>query len=120
MNAVCVSFDRRLSRKLVNAGNALFFRNTDDREGVFGGDVTSLHVAHRLAAVARCDRVLVMEGGTVAEAGPPRELLRQRDPPSRFRRMVLAQGGGALEAEIEEEPHLELSRLNRSTSTAKA
>ena len=36
---------------------------------------TVLTIAHRLATVADADSVLVMEGGYVAECGPPAELL---------------------------------------------
>ena len=59
---------------------------------------TRRHVAHRLPAVADCDRVLVMDGGLVAEVGPPTELLRRSS--SRFLRMVRAQGGEALVVEL--------------------
>jgi len=48
--------------------------------------------------VADCDRVLVMDGGLVAEVGPPTELLRRSS--SRFLRMVRAQGGEALVVEL--------------------
>ena len=36
---------------------------------------TVLIVAHRLATVLDCDRIVVMENGNVAEAGAPAELL---------------------------------------------
>ena len=53
---------------------------------------TVLTIAHRVGTVMDADRVLIMEGGAVAEEGDPRELLR--DPTSAFTRMVAAGGCG--------------------------
>ncbi len=39
--------------------------------------VAVLQVAHSLSAVAAYDRVLLMEGGHIVEAGPPGQLLSQ-------------------------------------------
>ena len=43
---------------------------------------TAIIIAHRLATVQRADRVLVMEGGRVAEQGP--RVALAADPESRF------------------------------------
>jgi len=45
-------------------------------------------VAHRVSAVMRCDRVLVMDAGSIVEDGPPRELLERK---GRFHDMYHAQ-----------------------------
>jgi ATP-binding cassette subfamily B protein len=47
---------------------------------------TTIMIAHRLAVTTRADRVVVMEGGRVAEEGAPTELLRR--PNGRYRRMM--------------------------------
>ena len=39
---------------------------------------TALIIAHRLSTVAIADRVLVIEGGRIAEDGPPGRLLVSR------------------------------------------
>ena len=39
---------------------------------------TALIIAHRLSTVAIADRVLVVEGGRIAEDGPPERLLAGR------------------------------------------
>ena len=39
---------------------------------------TALIIAHRLSTVAIADRVLVIEGGRIAEDGPPGQLLASR------------------------------------------
>jgi ATP-binding cassette, subfamily B, multidrug efflux pump len=44
---------------------------------VLGCGRTVLTVAHRLATAQEADRVLVMEAGQIAEAGPPEELIRR-------------------------------------------
>ena len=36
---------------------------------------TVVHIAHRLDSIMTCDRVVVLEQGSVAEVGPPVELL---------------------------------------------
>ena len=43
---------------------------------------TVVHIAHRLDSVLTCDRVVVIEAGSVAEAGRPADLLKQEG--SRF------------------------------------
>ncbi|MNU01187.1 putative multidrug export ATP-binding/permease protein [compost metagenome] len=37
-------------------------------------------IAHRLAAIERADRIFVIEGGRVAEAGTREELLSRQGP----------------------------------------
>lgn len=39
---------------------------------------TSFVIAHRLSTIKRADRILVIEGGEIAELGTHAELLRQR------------------------------------------
>ena len=43
------------------------------------GDITVLVIAHRITTVARADWILVVNGGTIAEAGTPAELLARPD-----------------------------------------
>ncbi|MDO5853111.1 MAG: ABC transporter ATP-binding protein [Thermoplasmata archaeon] len=51
-------------------------------------DKTVIIVAHRMRTVVGADRIVVLADGTVAEQGPPRELL---DEDGRFARMVRIQ-----------------------------
>lgn len=57
------------------------------QEVVFGlkGKVTILVIAHRLKTVMGCDRILVVQDGTIVEEGGPQQLLY--DPSSYFKRM---------------------------------
>ncbi|APR80477.1 ABC transporter, ATP-binding protein, MsbA family protein [Minicystis rosea] len=55
---------------------------------------TTVLVAHRLGTTLRADRVVVLEGGRVAEQGPPSALLQQEGPFSRM--MALWQASTAL------------------------
>jgi ATP-binding cassette subfamily B protein len=41
-------------------------------------DRAVLVIAHRFSTIASADRVVVLEGGRVVEAGPPAELLRRQ------------------------------------------
>ncbi|KAL1694556.1 P-loop containing nucleoside triphosphate hydrolase protein [Schizophyllum commune] len=50
---------------------------------------TCLFVAHRLSTIARAERIVVLEGGRIAESGTYRELVRR--PDSRFRALMAAQ-----------------------------
>ena len=50
------------------------------------GDRTVITIAHRVDTVLGCDRVLVMEQGSIVEAGPPTVLLQ--DATSKFSRFV--------------------------------
>lgn len=43
------------------------------------GRVTIIVIAHRLSTVMHCDRLLVLDGGVIAETGTPEELLDRRD-----------------------------------------
>lgn len=51
-----------------------------------------MQVAHRLASVLECDRVIVMDGGQAVEQGNPHDLLK--DSSSMFYSMYHAGGGG--------------------------
>jgi ATP-binding cassette subfamily B protein len=42
------------------------------------GDRTILFSTHRMASLSRCDRILVLSGGTIAEEGTQDELLSRR------------------------------------------
>ncbi len=55
--------------------------------GRFCGDRTVLIVSHRLSAFRDCDRVLVLQGGCIAEEGRPAELLEQDGLYARMYRM---------------------------------
>ena len=50
------------------------------------GDRTIITIAHRVDTVLACDRVLVMDQGTVVESGHPNALLQ--DSASKFSRFV--------------------------------
>eukprot|EP00887_Chlorella_sp_A99_P004434 scaffold30.g4434.t1 len=58
---------------------------------------TVIEVAHRLAAIAACDAVAVMEGGRVVEQGPPEELAQQ--PGSAYAALLATQQQGGRQAE---------------------
>ena len=55
--------------------------------GRFCGDRTVLIVSHRLSAFRDCDRVLVLQGGGIAEEGRPDELLERGGLYARMYRM---------------------------------
>ncbi len=42
------------------------------------GHVTIIVIAHRLSTVMHCDRLLVLDGGSIAESGTPEELLKRQ------------------------------------------
>ena len=52
-------------------------------------DSTIVTIAHRLASIIDFDKVAVLDAGTVAEVGPPHELLRDGGA---FARLVDATG----------------------------
>jgi len=58
---------------------------------------TAIVVAHRLATIARLDRIVVLEGGHIVEEGSHRELLR-RGESSVYGRLWRHQSGGFLAA----------------------
>jgi ATP-binding cassette subfamily B protein len=57
---------------------------------------TTLVIAHRLHTVASADRILVLEDGTIVEAGRHDELLRRNGRYASFYRLQLQQ---------QEDPH---------------
>ena len=60
---------------------------------------TVIIIAHRLAAVRDCHRIIAMEDGRIAESGTPAELLRR--PGGLYRRLwdLQNEGAGTLDAE---------------------
>jgi len=56
---------------------------------------TSIVIAHRLSTIRRADRILVVHGGLIVEAGTHEELLAQRGAYHRLYRMQFAESGSA-------------------------
>src|SRR5262249_59574470 len=52
---------------------------------------TAVIIAHRLSTIARADRVVILEDGRIAEAGPHASLAA--DPPSRLAGLLRAERG---------------------------
>ena len=52
-------------------------------------DRTALIIAHRLATVRTCDRIVVVDGGRIAQDGTYDELVKR---PGLFRDLVRGQG----------------------------
>lgn len=72
LDEATASVDRILERKLMDGIDALL----DNR--------TSIVIAHRLSTIRRCDQVLVIDKGQVAEQGPYDQLLAQQGLFHRF------------------------------------
>ncbi|KAK4688096.1 ATP-binding cassette, subfamily B (MDR/TAP), member 10, partial [Tremellales sp. Uapishka_1] len=80
-------------------------------------DITVILIAHRLSSIAQADRVILLEGGAVAEDGSYDELISRRG--GRFRKMVEGQMAKIGEpAEIVEEEAQPVAA--QATSSAKA
>ena len=83
-NAVAESFNSVLKVEFVHRHT--FATRAEARIRVAMGrllqDRTSIVIAHRLSTVLTADRIIVMEGGRVVQAGEPHELYRH--PSSRF------------------------------------
>jgi ABC-type multidrug transport system fused ATPase/permease subunit len=61
---------------------------------IAGENCTTITVAHKLSSIAHCDKILVLDGGVVAECGSHGELMKKRDfygNPGLYRRMWDAQ-----------------------------
>ncbi|WVR06840.1 protoheme IX farnesyltransferase [Kwoniella sp. DSM 27419] len=68
------------SERAVNAALNDLFANSD---------ITVILIAHRLSSIASADRVILLEGGAVAEDGTYHDLITRRD--GKFRKMVEGQ-----------------------------
>ena len=61
-------------------------------------DCTSFVIAHRLSTIRRADRILVIDGGQIAEMGTHAELLRMR---GHYYRLYMRQFRQKLEREYD-------------------
>src|SRR5205823_6859886 len=74
---------------------------------------TTFIIAHRLSTVRRCDRILVLSGGSVAEQGTLPELLRRDGIFAEYYRTQFAP-----EAEVEAESGERAATFDRTTIPA--
>ncbi|MDO8360913.1 MAG: ABC transporter ATP-binding protein, partial [Devosia sp.] len=61
---------------------------------------TVIAIAHRLSTIAALDRLVVIEGGRIAEQGTHAELLQQG---GHYAKLWLRQSGGFIDADVTEE-----------------
>jgi len=76
--------------------DAITERALDQTIRTFSRDMTTIFIAHRLSTIKNCDKIFVMEKGSVAEAGTHRELIELGGRYAMLvRQQSLESGGGA-------------------------
>jgi len=58
---------------------------------------TTIVIAHRLATILKCDRILVLDGGRIIEAGTHDELVATNGLYARLARLQFETGAAALD-----------------------